>query len=194
MSSSFYISGVERYWLVLFVLVLRLILNPAFAADEGYLINKGDRLKINVWQEENLQAEVMVSPDGMISFPMIGVVVAAGKTVAELQTLLRDQLEEFIPAPEVNVSLLTVEGNLVYVIGEVSRPGHFMMTKNLDVMQALSMAGGLTPFADKNDIRILRRGAEGSSTSIPFAYGDIEDGEGLDSNILLQSGDTVIVP
>lgn len=166
----------------------------AFAADGSYLINKGDKLKINVWQEENLQAEVMVSPDGTFSFPMVGTVPAAGKTIAELQIVLREKLEEFIPGPEVVVSLLTVEGNMIFVIGEVTKPGPYIMTKDLDVMQALSLAGGLTPFAAKNDVHILRKDAEGHRESIKFPYADVEDGESLETNIPLQSGDTVIVP
>jgi len=166
----------------------------SFALEPGYLINTGDKLRISVWQEENLQTEVMVSPDGTISFPMIGLISAAGKTVDQVQSLIRDRLEQYIPGPEVNVSLLAVEGNEVYVIGEVNRPGPYIMRKNLDVMQVLSMAGGLTPFASKNDVHILRRTTDGQSKSIPFAYGDVEDGENLETNILLQSGDTVIVP
>lgn len=166
----------------------------AFAADGSYLINKGDKLKINVWQEENLQADVMVSPDGTFSFPMVGTVPAAGKTIAELQIVLREKLEEFIPGPEVVVSLLTVEGNMIFVIGEVTKPGPYIMTKDLDVMQALSLAGGLTPFAAKNDVHILRKDAEGHRESIKFPYGDVEDGENLEANIPLQSGDTVVVP
>jgi len=177
-----------------FVLLFGVFANSSFAIDAGYRINKGDKLRINVWQEENLQADVMVSPDGTISFPMIGVIEVAGKTIDEFQNLLREKLEEYIPGPEVNVSLLSADGNLIYVIGEVARPGPYVMSKNLDVMQALSMAGGLTPFADKNDVRILRRSAEGQSSSIPFAYSDVEDGDNLDANVLLQSGDTIIVP
>ena len=170
------------------------MVNPVFAADKGYLINMGDKLKIDVWKEENLNTEVMVSPDGKIAFPMVGTVSAAGKTLDELQAILRKKLEEFIPWPEVLVSLITVEGNVIYVIGEVARPGPIIMTKNLKVMQALSLAGGLTPFASRNDIRILRDNAEGKSISIDFEYGDIEDGDNLDSNIMLKSDDTIIVP
>ena len=184
------------YWVraIALVLLFGLVINPSFAVDETYRINKGDKLKINVWQEENLQADVMVSPDGTISFPMIGVVQAAGKTIDEFQNLLRERLEEYIPGPEVTVSLVTVEGNSVFVLGEVARPGPYVMIKDLDVMQALSMAGGLSPFADKNDIRILRRQADGKATSIDFSYGDIEDGDNLDTNIRLQSGDIIVVP
>ncbi len=170
------------------------MVNPVFAADKGYLINMGDKLKIDVWKEENLNTEVMVSPDGKIAFPMVGTVSAAGKTLDELQAILRKKLEEFIPWPEVLVSLITVEGNVIYVIGEVARPGPIIMTKNLKVMQALSLAGGLTPYASRNDIRILRDNAEGKSISIDFEYGDIEDGDNLDSNIMLKSDDTIIVP
>lgn len=194
MSERFFFTGPSRGWVLVFLSFLAFFVGPVMATDSGYLINKGDRLRIDVWQEENLHAEVMVSPDGTFSFPMIGSVPAAGKTIDELQTLVRDKLEEYIPGPEVIVSLLTVEGNSIYVIGEVSRPGPYVMTKDLDVMQALSMAGGLTPFAAKNDVHILRRSADGHASSIPFAYGDVEDGENLDTNILLQSGDTVIVP
>lgn len=183
-----------RYCAISLAFFTGLIVNPSYAADERYQINKGDKLMIEVWQEENLRAEVMVSPDGTISFPLVGVIPAAGKTTGELKDLLRKKLEEYIPEPEVNVSLITVEGNLIYVIGEVTRPGPFIMPKHLDVMQALSMAGGLTPYAAKNDIHIVRRNPDGRSSSIPFSYGDVEDGDDLHTNILLQSGDTVIVP
>jgi len=188
------ISALVRFRVIVLVLLIGTFVNPSFAADEGYQINRGDKLSINVWQEENLQSEVTVAPDGTISFPMIGTIQAAGKTIDEFQNLLRERLEAYIPGPEVNVSLLSPDGNTIYVIGEVARPGPYAMNKDLDVMQALSMAGGLTPFAGKNDIRILRRGAEGHSTTIPFAYDDVEDGENLDANILLKSGDTIIVP
>jgi len=176
------------------MLLMQLIVNQAFATDKSYLINKGDKLKITVWKENDLDANVMVLPDGTISFPIVGTVLVAGKTIDELQIFLQKQLEEYIQGPEVLVSLLTVEGNVIYIIGEVARPGPITMAKNLKVMQALSLAGGLTPFASRNNIRILRETAEGKSISIPFEYGDIEDGDNLDANILLQSDDTVIVP
>ncbi len=190
----FSVISVVRYGVVTLLLLCHLAINPALAADNGYQINKGDKLKITVWKEDDLNADVLVLPDGTISFPIVGTVSVAGKTVEELQTLLEEQLEEYIQGPEVLVSLLTVEGNEIYVIGEVARPGPYMMTKNLKVMQVLSMAGGLTPYASRNNIRILRETAEGKSISIPFEYDDIEDGENLDTNILLQSEDTIIVP
>jgi polysaccharide export outer membrane protein len=166
---------------------------PALANDD-YRLNPGDKLQIDVWQEENLKTQVVVLPDGTISFPLVGHVPGAGHTTKELRDLLVQQLSQFIPNPEVNVTLLAAEGNVVYIIGQVAKPGAYVMTRPLDVMQALSMAGGLTEFAGRNDIRILRREAGGRSKTLPFSYGEVEDGEGLESNIILQCGDTVIVP
>jgi polysaccharide export outer membrane protein len=163
-------------------------------AGEVYHLNPGDKLEITVWQEESLKQEVVVLPDGTISFPLVGHVEAAGKTTAELVQLLQARLSKFIPDSAVNVRLLAAEGNLVYVTGEVKDPGKFEIKGPTDVMQALSMAGGLTGFAKKNSIIVLRRQADGQSKSFPFEYGEVEGGEAIESNILLQSGDTIVVP
>lgn len=163
-------------------------------AADVYRINPGDKLDITVWEEDSLQQELVVLPDGTLSFPLVGQVVAAGKTTDELAKLLREHLNKFIPDAEINVKLLAAEGNLIYVTGEVIHPGKFIMNGPTDVMQALSMAGGLTAFAKKNSIIVLRREADGQSKSFPFNYGDVEDGDNIESNILLQSGDTVVTP
>jgi polysaccharide export outer membrane protein len=163
-------------------------------ATEAYRLNPGDKLEITVWEEEKLKQEVVVLPDGTISFPLAGRVVAAGKTTEDLAILLREHLSKFIPDSEINVRLLAAEGNKIYVTGEVAHPGVFVMTSPTDVIQALSMAGGLTSFAKKNSIIILKREASGQVRSLSFEYGDVEDGENIESNILLQSGDTIIVP
>jgi polysaccharide export outer membrane protein len=172
-----------------------LLSNQTFAlAADGYRLNPGDKLEITVWDEESLKQEVVVLPDGMISFPLVGHVAAAGKTTEDLVKVLRERLNKFIPDSEINVSLLAAEGNLIYVTGEVSKPGKFVMNGPTDVMQALSMAEGLTAFAKKNSIIILRREADGQARSFPFEYGDVEDGDNIESNIQLQSGDTIVVP
>jgi polysaccharide export outer membrane protein len=164
-------------------------------ADDIYRLNPGDKLEITVWEEEKLKQEVLVLPDGTISFPLVRQqVVAAGKTTEELVSLLRELLGQFIPDAEINVRLLAAEGNKIYVTGEVTHPGAFVMTSPTNIMQALSMAGGLTEFAKKNSILVLRREAGGRTKSLPFEYGDVEDGENIESNILLQSGDTLVVP
>ncbi|MGJ0490816.1 MULTISPECIES: polysaccharide biosynthesis/export family protein [Methylobacter] len=163
-------------------------------ANDNYRLNPGDKLEITVWEEEKLKQNVVVLPDGTVSFPLVGHVAAAGKTTEELVSLLRERLRKFIPDSEVNVRLLAAAGNMIYVTGEVAHPGAFVMTRPTDVMQALSMAGGLTEFAKKNSIIVLRREADGQAKSFPFEYGDVEDGENIESNILLQSGDTIVAP
>jgi polysaccharide export outer membrane protein len=159
----------------------------------GYLVQPGDVLQVAVWKETDLTAEVLVRPDGGISFPLAGELPAAGHTVADLTAMLEKRIRKFEPDAVVTVVVKTASGNRVYVIGKVNRPGEFPLIGPIDVMQALSLAGGATPFADTNGIRILRRDGKRQS-SIGFRYNDVERGRKLEQNILLQSGDTVVVP
>ena len=160
---------------------------------QTYVIQPGDVLEVSVWREEGLTKEVLVRPDGGLSFPLVGSVQASGKSIEELQTEVSEKLKRYIPDPSVTVATLKLDGNKVYVIGKVNRAGEFPATRNVDVVQALAMAGGMTPYAAANKIRILRRD-QGKQTAIPFAYGDIEKGENLEQNIVLQAGDVVVVP
>jgi len=159
----------------------------------SYLIQSGDLLFISVWKEEDLQKEVLVRPDGGISFPLAGDMIAEGKSVEGLQSALTEELSKLIPDLTVTVEVSKILGNKIYVIGKVKEPGQFVVNPNVDVMQALSMAGGTTAFAARNDIRILRR-VENKQISLPFKYGEVEDGDNLEQNIILQSGDVVVVP
>jgi polysaccharide biosynthesis/export protein len=163
------------------------------AAEQKYLIQPGDVLEVSVWKEEDLVKQVLVRPDGGMSFPLVGDIQAAGKSVAELQELITERLTKYIPDPVVTVATLKLDGNKVYVIGKVARPGEFLANRYMDVVQALSVAGGMTPYAADNKITVLRR-ENGKQRSIPFRYGDIEKGEDLEQNIILQSGDVVVVP
>lgn len=166
----------------------------AMAADQAYLVQPGDVLSIAVWKEPDLQgAAVLVRPDGMFSFPLVGQVDARGKSVADLQQTVSDRLKKFISDPVVTVSVTEIKGNKVYVIGQVTKPGEFIVNPRVDVMQALSMAGGATPFAALGSIIILRR-TGGAQTSLSFHYGDVIKGKDLQQNIELQSGDVVVVP
>ena len=192
---SFIFSCYKGNPLAFFFGCILLLSNQAFAlAADVYRLNPGDKLEITVWEEDKLKQEVVVLPDGTVSFPLAGHVAAAGKTTDELVSLLRERLSKFIPESEINVRLIAAEGNKIYVTGEVAKPGAFVMTSPTNIMQALSMAGGLTAFAKKNSIIVLRREADGRTRSLPFEYGDVEDGENIESNILLQSGDTLVVP
>jgi len=184
----------QIFKLVLFVL-FTFYLNLSQAAEEktGYRINAGDVLDISVWKEEELQREIRVLPDGKISFPLVGEIAVSGITLTAVREQLVKKLSKYITDPVVNISVKSSEGNSVYVIGQVKLPGQFIMYQPLDVMQVLSLAGGLTTFAKANDIRILRRTEKGP-TSIEFEYGELEDGDELESNIVLKSGDVVVVP
>jgi len=165
----------------------------AAAANFDYKINPGDILSISVWRESDLSREVLIRPDGKFSFPLAGDVDANGKSVEQIRELLVERLSRYIPDLVVSVSVLAINGNKVYVIGQVNRPGEISVNPNIDVMQALSIAGGANPFAQLNDISILRR-TENGLISIPFRYGDVEKGKRLEQNIILQAGDVIVVP
>jgi polysaccharide export outer membrane protein len=158
-----------------------------------YLVQPGDQVAIEVWKEKDLQRELMVRPDGGLDFPLIGNIDVSGKTVEQLQKEITAKLEKYVPGPVVTVSVKQSLGNKIYVTGKVYKPGDFIAIRNTDVMQALSMAGGLTPYASPNKIKILRR-ENGVLKTIPFKYSKVEKGEDLEQNIILQGGDVVVVP
>ena len=163
-------------------------------ADAAYTIKPGDTLLVSVWKEPDLQGPVLVRPDGAISFPLAGQLDARNKTVGELQQELTTKLKKFISDPVVTVSIQDIKGNKVYVIGQVQKPGDFVVNPRVDVMQALSMAGGTTPFAALGDIMILRRNEAGQQEALPFRYTDVIHGKNLQQNVMLQAGDVVVVP
>jgi len=170
-----------------------LLVSSALAQEGGYTVKPGDTLNISVWKEPDLQGPVLVTPDGAFSFPLVGQVDARGKTVTELQNILSDKLKKYISDPVVTVSVQDIRGNKVFVIGQVNRPGEFIVNPRVDVMQALSMAGGTTPFASLGNIIILRRtGAQ--QEALRFDYTDLVKGRNLTQNIELRSGDIVVVP
>ena len=159
-----------------------------------YFLAPGDVLEISVWQEENLQKQALVAPDGMITFPLAGNLQAAGHSIGQLQEELKKRLSSYLSDPVVTVALLNNSGNVVFVIGKVNKPGEFPVQRRVDVLQALSMAGGFTPFADKDDIIVLRRSEDGKQQVFRFDYTDVVNGENLEQNIVLLPGDTVVVP
>lgn len=162
--------------------------------DAPYTVNPGDTLTVSVWKQPDLSGPVLVRPDGTFSIPLGGQFNALGKTVAQLQQLIAERLQKYIADPVVTVSVQDVKGNKVYVIGQVTKPGEFVVNPRVDVMQALSMAGGTTPFASLNNIVILRRMPNGAQQAIPFRYKEVASGRNLDQDITLQAGDVVVVP
>lgn len=167
------------------------------AASGTYLLNPGDQLDISVWNEETLQKTITVLPDGMISFPLVGHLRAAGKSAAEVEGEIGKKLDTFIADPEVNVTVTSTKGNVVYVVGKVLKPGPVAMLQSTTVMQALAMAGGLNEFAAGNSIKIIRRSGDSvgaEETLLKVRYSDLEKGSDLSSNHLLNSGDVIVVP
>ena len=159
-----------------------------------YLLAPGDLVEISVWKEEGMQQQqILVAPDGNITFPLVGTLMAAGKPMSALEDAIAARLADYIADPVVNVKLLQNNGNSIFVIGKVNKPGQYPANRRIDVMQALSLAGGLTVFADSDSIRILRRVGK-EILVFPFDYDDVVDGEHLEQNILLEAGDTVTVP
>ncbi len=162
-------------------------------AMPAYKIGPGDVLTVSVWKEEGLQQEVLIRPDGGMSFPLAGDLQAGGKSVAELSALLVEKIKRYIPDPVVTVAVRQIQNNKIFVVGKVNRPGEYVATHYVDVMQALAMSGGLNAYASANNIKILRR-VNGKVQSMPFEYGDVSNGQSLEQNIILQSGDVVVVP
>jgi polysaccharide export outer membrane protein len=170
---------------------------PVFAEQgtEAYqfLLGPGDKLEISVWKDVELTRQVVVAPDGKISFPLIGDVMAQGRTITELRGMIQGKIKEYVPDAPVAVMALLIESPKVYVVGKVNRPGMYIMDRPLRVMQVLAMAGGMNTFAKKDDIIIIRN--EGNAQQVfPFNYSQVADGEELVQNILLEPGDTVVIP
>jgi len=158
-----------------------------------YLIGPGDMLDISVWKEEALTKTVVVLPDGKISFPLIGQVEAAGRTVDDLKQEIAKRIIKFAPKEEVNLEVKQVNSMLIYVIGRVNQPGRVILNTNVDVLQALSIAGGLNPFAKRSQIKVFRKEG-GKTTILRFNYDEVTDGEKLEQNVILKRGDVVVVP
>jgi polysaccharide biosynthesis/export protein len=163
------------------------------SSQETYQLQAGDVLDISVWKEADLTREVLVRPDGSFSFPLAGEIDARGKTVENVRAILVDRLQKYVPSPAVAVAVKQIGGNRIYVVGKVNKAGDFPLTNPVDVMQAISLAGGVTPYAAVNHIVILRR-QNGQQKLLRFRYSDVARGRELDQNIQLQSGDTVVVP
>lgn len=163
------------------------------APRDTYIVQPGDVLTISVWREKDLQGEVAVRPDGGINFPLAGDIVVAGKTIEQIQKDIAAKLAKYVPDPVVTATVKQSQGNKIYVVGKVNKPGEFASNRTIDVMQALSMAGGPNPYASVNKIKIIRR-VNGEQKIFLFKYSQVEKGKDLEQNIILQGGDIVVVP
>ena len=180
--------------LLILVLLWIISLGNSFA-QSPYRIQPGDILSVSVWKEPDLTGDVIVHPDGTFTIPLVGEVRASDRPIAEIKKDVTESLQRYISEPIVTIGLRSTVGKKVYIIGQVNAPGAYTVSQPTDVMQALSLASGMTAYASVNKIRILRRDNNNDEqVAIRFRYGDVAKGENLEQNILLQNGDVVVVP
>ncbi|HTZ74147.1 MAG TPA: polysaccharide biosynthesis/export family protein [Candidatus Aquilonibacter sp.] len=159
-----------------------------------YVIGPGDLLSIDVMNEPDVTGKVPVRPDGMITIPLIGDIKASGLTPDKLQANITSKLTEYVKDPSVTVVVEEMNSRQFNVLGKVLHPGSFPLNKPTRVLDALAQAGGFTEFAKVSKIYVLRRDATGTTTRLPFNYKRVTNGQDDQDDVLLQSGDTVIVP
>ena len=166
---------------------------PTNSVANDYVIAPADVLEISIWGEQELTRQLIVRPDGKVSFPLIGDIAVAGKTTAELKTLVEKKIKAYIPDASATVIVSQLGSLQYYVLGKVAKPGMYNVSRPLSVLQALALAGGLTTFAKENNISIIRYHGK-KTIRIPFNYEQVKKGEKLEQNILLERGDVVLVP
>ena len=181
---------------LLLTALIFLTFSVCFAANEpykAYRIGPEDVLEISVWKDESLTRQVVVRPDGRISFPLIGEVEVGGHSIEWLEKEIKKRVNSYVPDVMLNVTVIQINSIKIYVTGKVARPGEYRIGRKINVMQALALAGGINAFADANNILVLRT-EKLFQIRIPFRYKDVEMGENLEQNILLETGDIVVVP
>lgn len=163
------------------------------AIDASYRIGIGDVLFISVWKDESLTQQVTVLPDGTISFPLIGEITVNELSLSELKAELSKRLARYIAEATISVQAIQLNSQAIYIIGKVNHPGRFMLLNNINVLQALAMAGGLNPYAKSGRIRVFRQTPKGTRI-LSFDYDEVAKGKHLEQNIQLKRGDVIVVP
>lgn len=179
-----------RLFAVVFSAIFILLTSISFAGD--YKIGPGDILDISVWKNPDLTKQLVVLPDGTIHFPLIKELKVGGVTVNKLEKMLKDRLVKYIPEPDLSIGIVQVNSMVIYVIGKVNHPGRFSIHTNIDVLQALSVAGGLNPFAKEKEIAVFRKN-NGQTRMFNFNYEEVTEGKNLEQNIILNRGDVIVV-
>ena len=180
-------------WLIICQLFLTSISLASANPAQSYKLRQGDLIQVSVWGEDKLQKESLVLPDGNITYPLAGRVEVVGLTSTEVEKRIAEKLKTYLPDPQVSVVIVSITGNLAHVMGKVLKPGQVLMTGPMTVLDALSVAGGFDKFADRNNIKVLRNTPQGQK-AIPVYYDQLIRGERLESNIILNPGDTILVP
>lgn len=166
---------------------------PVGAVPPDYRLGPEDVVDISVWRDDALKGSFLVRPDGYLSFPLAGEVLAEGRTAESVRADITARLKKYFSDPVVSVTVVRVAAQKIYVVGRVNKPGEFVSGRYIDVLQALSMAGGFSTFAKLDDIRVMRKEG-GKQTLIPFKYNEVIKGRNLEQNITLRPGDVVVVP
>ena len=161
---------------------------------EDYVIGVDDVLAIGVWKEPDLSRTLPVRPDGKVTLPLVGDISAAGKTPAQLQKELHDNLAAFVAIPEISVLVQEVRSRKFNIVGQVAKPGSYPLTESTTVLDAIAEAGGIGIYAKSNAIYVLRIQSDGSAVQLPFRYKQVLKGTNLSQNVKLQPHDTVVVP
>lgn len=176
------------------LLCLLSLFSAAFVlAESAYQLKEGDVIQISVWGEDRLNQQTLVLPDGSVSFPLVGNMKVGGLSAPEVESVISEALEEFIPGADVSVVVTSTAGNLIYILGKVKAPGTYVMAAPMSVIQALSLSGGLETFANERDILIVRNSG-GVQSLLEVDYSDILSGKDISSNYQLEAGDTIMVP
>jgi polysaccharide biosynthesis/export protein len=157
-----------------------------------YVIGAADVIRINVWKNVELSQTLTVDPDGFVSVPLLGDIHVAGTTTSQLGTTLASRYKSFVVSPQVTVSVIDIRSRQVYVMGQVGKAGGYPLIAPITVLQLIAQAGGLNTFAKRKSIYVLRA-KNGGTEKLPFNYVSVTRGNGK-QNIMLQPGDTVIVP
>ncbi len=155
-----------------------------------YSIGPADVLRVTVWKEPELTLDVTVRIDGMITFPLLGDVQAAGRAPSQLAETLSKGLARFVETPRVTVALAQSNSARFFVVGQVAKPGEFPLSSRTTVLQALAVAGGLKEFAKTDSIVIVRD----DQSVVPVNYKRLSEGKDVSQNVTLSRGDTIVVP
>jgi len=171
--------------------------NPRSENSEGpehYVIGAGDILAVNVWKDAELSRTMPVRPDGKISLPVIGEIQAAGLTALQLQAQIGDKLRDYVRSPQVNVIVQEIKSRNFNIVGKVAKAGSFDLAKPTTVLDAIALAGGFQDFARTTKIYVLRPAPGAPQAMLPFNYKRVIKGQHAEQNVLLQPGDTVVIP
>ena len=168
------------------------------ASSRDFFLGPEDVIEVTVWRNQDLSRVTVVRPDGMISLPLIGDVKASGATASQVAERIAKRLTEFKENPSVSVIVKEVNSYMIYVMGEVMKPGKYQLKSYATVLQGVSLAGGFTPFASKSKMVVVRmvrsNNGDEHQVKIPAAYDDLISGKSQVGNFSLMSGDTIVVP